>query len=148
MYTVVLAIHNLVRWLVLAAGVFTVWHVWRSWIRRAPWSATDARAGRLYVTALSVQFVVGVALYALSPIIHHAMSDVGAAMRDPPTRFYFVEHVVVMVAAIALAHIGSARVRRATSDSAKFQTATIWYGISVAAIAGFIPWGRPLFPSW
>jgi hypothetical protein len=148
MYAVVLALHNIVRWVVLAAGVFTVWHVWRSWVRRAPWSGTDARAGRLYVMAVSAQFALGVLLYALSPVVHHAFSDVGAAMHDPATRFFFVEHEVVMVAGIALAHIGAARVRRATSDSARFQTATIWYGISVAAIAGFIPWGRPLFPTW
>ena len=57
--------------------------------------------------------------------------------------------VASVLALIALGHIGAAKVRRATSDSAKFQTATIWIGLSLAAVAGFIPWTtRPFFPSF
>ena len=70
----------------------------------------------------------------------------GAAMRTPSVRYFVVEHVFVMLAAIALGHIGAARIRKAGSDSARFQTATIWMGLALAAAAGFVPWDRPILP--
>lgn len=148
MYTLTLATHNIVRWLVLAAGVWAVWRVWRGWRSRAVWGESDAGAVRLFVNAISLQFVVGVLLYAVSPLIRGAMGDMGGAMRTASVRYFVVEHVAIMLVAIALAHIGAAKVRKATSDSARFQTATIWMGLALAASAGFVPWFRPLLPSF
>ena len=122
MYTLTLATHNIVRWLVLAAGVWAVWRAWRGWRSRAVWGESDAGAVRLFVNAISLQFVVGVLLYAVSPLIRGAMGDMGGAMRTASVRYFVVEHVAIMLVAIALAHIGAAKVRKATSDSARFQT--------------------------
>jgi hypothetical protein len=83
-----------------------------------------------------------------SPLTREAFRDVGAAMRDAPVRYFFVEHVAVMIGAIAVAHIGAARVRRQSTDAARFQTAALWLGIALAAVIGFVPWARPLVPSF
>jgi hypothetical protein len=72
----------------------------------------------------------------------------GAAMRNAPLRYFFVEHPVMMLIAIAIAHVGAARVRKVGSDSAKFQTATIWFGVALAALLVLVPWARPLIPSF
>lgn len=143
-----LAAHNLIRWLVLAAGAYAVFRAWTGWSGRKQWTDSDSGAVRLFVNSVSLQFVVGVILYAVSPLIRTGLSDMGNAMREPTIRYFVVEHVTVMLIAIAIAHIGAAKVRKATSDSARFQTATIWMGIAFAAMAGFVPWGRPLFPSF
>lgn len=148
MYTALLATHNIVRWLVLAAGVYAVVRAWRGWLSRAVWTDADAGAVKLYVNSLSLQFVVGILVYAVSPMIRTALGDMAATMKNAPVRYFVVEHVTVMIIAIALGHIGAARVRKAASDSARFQAATIFLGLSLAAVAGFIPWGRPLVPSF
>ena len=148
MYSALLATHNIVRWLVLAAGVWAVFRSWRGWSKRAVWEPGDLGAVKLFVNALSLQFVVGVLLYATSPLIRTALGDMGSAMRTASVRYFVVEHVVVMLAAIAFGHIGAAKLRRAASDSARFQTATIWMGLALAAAAGFVPWFRPLLPSF
>ena len=83
-----------------------------------------------------------------SPLTRTAFGDMGSAMRDAPIRYFLVEHPVIMVIAIAVAHIGAAKVKRAGSSAEKFQRASIWFGLSLAAIAGFIPWARPLVPSF
>lgn len=148
MYTLALATHNIVRWLVLAAGVWAVARAWMGWRGRAVWGDQDAGAVKLFVNALSLQFVLGIVLYAVSPLIRGGLADMGAAMRTASVRYFVVEHVAVMLVAIALGHVGAAKVRKATSDSARFQTATIWLGLALAAAAGFVPWDRPLFPSF
>ncbi|MEP7348254.1 MAG: hypothetical protein ABI877_23510 [Gemmatimonadaceae bacterium] len=149
MYPIVLGLHNVVRWLVIAAGLYAAIRFWRGWLRRGTWSAGESTAARLFVSALDMQFLLGILLYVfLSPITRKAFSDMGAAMRDAPVRYFVVEHVVMMFAAIAIAHVGSERVKRATTDAAKFQTGALWFGVAIAAILGFVPWGRPLFPSF
>lgn len=146
MYSIILASHNLVRWLVVLAGIWAVFRSWRGWMSRAAWSETDLKAGKMFVNAVSLQFLLGLLLYATSPLIREGLKDMGGAMRTPALRYFVVEHVAMMLVSVALAHIGLARVKKAASDSSRFQTATIWWGIAVASILGFIPWGRPLLP--
>ena len=148
MYPIVLGVHNLVRWLVLAAGLWVVMRTWRGWMSRATWTDADSMAIRLFVNALSLQFALGVVLYAVSPLVRQGLANMGAAMRDPAVRYFVVEHATVMLIAVALAHIGAGRVRKAGSDSAKFQTAAIWFAVVLAGIAAFVPWGRPMVPSF
>jgi hypothetical protein len=147
MYPVILGLHNLVRWVVIIFGLWAVVRAWRGWLGRSTWTPSDERAARLFIGVLDGQFLLGILLYAIfSPLTRRAFHDVRTAMRDAPVRYFFLEHVAVMVVAIAVAHIGAAKVRRQPSDIAKFQTAAIWLGIALAAIIGFVPWARPLFP--
>lgn len=148
MATILLATHSIIRWLVLFAGVWTVFRAWRGWRSRAAWGASDMGAVRLFVNSLSLQFVVGIILYTVSPLVRAGLADMGEAMRNPSVRYFVVEHVAMMLVAIAFGHIGAARIRKATSDSARFQTATIWMGLALAAAAGFVPWFRPLLPAF
>jgi hypothetical protein len=69
-------------------------------------------------------------------------------MRDAPVRYFLIEHPMIMLLAIGAAHFGAVQVRRGTNDAERFQRASIWLGLSVAALAGFIPWARPLVPSF
>ncbi len=51
-----------------------------------------------------------------------------------------------MVIAVALAHIGSVRARRAPDDLAKYRRMLVWNAASLAVILAGIPWWRPCFP--
>ncbi|MGQ0646523.1 MAG: hypothetical protein ACT4P7_03070 [Gemmatimonadaceae bacterium] len=146
MYSAILITHNLVRWVVVLAGLWAFWHAWRGWMQRAQWTDADLKAGKAFAATISLQFVLGVLLYAVSPLTRQGMADMGAAMSDPAMRKIVVEHPVMMLISVALTHIGLSRVRKAKSDSGRFQTATIWWGIALASILGFIPWDRPLLP--
>lgn len=149
MYSVVLGLHNIVRWIVLLAGVWSVFLVWRGWLGRRQWTAAESRATRAFVGTLDLQFVLGLLLFAVfSPLTKQGFRDFGAAMADAPVRYFLVEHPVIMLVAIAIAHVGAVQVRRASSDAERFQKASIMFGLALAAIAGFIPWARPLIPSF
>ncbi len=149
MYPYVLGLHNIVRWIALIAGIWAVFLAWRGWLGRRQWTATEARATRAFVGVLDVQFVLGLLLFAVfSPLTRQAFRDMGAAMRDAPVRYFLVEHPLIMLIAIAAAHIGAVQVRRAANDAERFQKASILLGLSLAALAGFIPWARPMVPGF
>lgn len=140
MYGLVLIVHSWLRWVVLAAGLAAV-------VRGG---AKEASAGRWFTILLDVQLLLGLLLYfVLSPVTGAALADFGGAMGNPQLRFFAVEHVFGMVIALALAHIGTAKIKKAPADR-RARFAMIFYGLALVAILASIPWpgmpaGRPLF---
>ena len=148
MYGIVLNIHSWLRWVVIIAGLWTILRAWIPGPR--PWTRTDDRSVRAFVGALDIQMLLGLLLYfVLSPFTKQAMADMGMAMKVPGLRFFAVEHTLGMVIAITLAHVGAARIRRATPER-RHRIASIYFVLALLAILASIPWpglpaGRPLF---
>jgi hypothetical protein len=148
-YAAFLVAHSTIRWLVLLFGLAVVGRGIAAWSGR-PWTDADARTAKLYLNTLNLQFLIGLILYVfLSPAIREALQDVGGAMRDGRLRFFLVEHLIGMFIGVALAHIGSARIKKAPTDARKHRTAAIFFGLSLLVIALSIPWpgtaaARPL----
>ncbi len=144
MYEALLALHNVLRWLVVATALWAVVRAISGWMSAQPWTSTDRTTGNAFVIAITVQFVVGLVLYGLSPVTTAAFGDMGAAMAQRDIRFFVVEHLVYMLLAVVAAHIGRARAGRATDDRSRYKTAAIFYGVSLVLILVGIPWWRPL----
>ena len=149
MYSLILLLHSWLRWAVLLAGVVVVARALARGGR--PWTPTDERAGSWFVITLDLQLLLGALLYfALSRITRQAFDDFGAAMRTSGIRFWAVEHLFGMVIAIALAHVGKSRIRKAATDARRHRLALIFFGLALLAVLVSIPWpamsnGRPLF---
>ena len=109
MYSTVLFLHSWVRWLALVAGVgatFAALGAGGAALSRAE------RWGRIFMIALDVQMLLGLLLYGLlSPYTAAALKDFGAAMREPVLRFWAVEHLTMMLAAVIVAHVGKVLAR-------------------------------------
>jgi hypothetical protein len=149
-YAVTLFLHSWLRWVVLAAGVAAV----AAALPSRPTFDASARADRwglIFTIALDIQVVLGLLLYVfLSPITVAIFDDIGAAMADPSARFWAVEHLSLMIAASAIAHLGRMLAHKATNPSAKRLRLLIGFTLAMIAIAAAIPWpgmssGRPLF---
>lgn len=146
MYATVLAIHNILRWVVLIAGVLAVGRALLGWFGKNPWSELDRRLGVIFTSSLDTQLLLGLLLYIfLSPITRGAFSDFGAAMAIPNMRFFAIEHIFYMLLAVVFGHLGSVFAKRAEEDK-KHQRAAIWFGLSLILILSGMPWMRPLFP--
>jgi hypothetical protein len=145
MYTSVLFLHSWMRWAVLVLALLAVARAVAGAIGRRPWQPADALAGRLFVTALDIQMLLGLLLYfALSPITRAAMSDFGGAMKIAGLRYWAVEHVLGMIVALVLAHRGQARVRALSDPVRKHRVAAVFFVLALVAIAASIPWpGTP-----
>ena len=148
MYLFILTAHSWLRWVALVAGAITLAALLK------PGAASAARAertGLVLLIALDLQMLLGLLLYfALSPFTTEALKNMGAAMQNPALRFFAVEHVVTMFAAVILVHFGRVIARTATSPEAKRTRLLVCVGFAVVAMLAGIPWpgmasGRPLF---
>jgi hypothetical protein len=138
MESLILALHSWLRWVALLAGV---WAVSAAFARRA------GRSGLIFTVSLDVQMLLGLSLYLfLSPITTGAFSNMAGAMQNRTVRFWAVEHPTMMIAALVLAHVGHARMKRGKGG------AGLLFLLALLAILAGIPWpglpyGRPLVPA-
>jgi hypothetical protein len=149
-YSVVLFIHSWLRYAVLGAGLWLLIASIRGLRGGQPWAKGDERAHVAFLGLLDTQLVLGLTLYfVLSPISAAAMANFGAAMKNPHLRFFGVEHIVTMLLAIVVAHVGRVRAKR-KQGSARYRTTLITQAIWLLLTLAAIPWpgldiARPLF---
>jgi uncharacterized membrane protein YozB (DUF420 family) len=149
MYTFVLAVHNILRWIVLFLLILALVRAFRGWFGKRDWTSTDRRAGTFYSVALDIQLLLGLILYfVLSPITRIALSDFGSALANTDLRFFVFEHVLMMILAVILAHVGVATAKRAAEPALKHRRSAIWFSLSLIAILLGMPWFRPLLPGF
>ncbi|MDX1414914.1 MAG: hypothetical protein R3293_12035 [Candidatus Promineifilaceae bacterium] len=147
MYNLILIIHNLLRWLVLIFGVLAVIRAFYGWFGKKARAEIDDRLGLGFTVSLDIQLLLGLLLYFFfSPITRTAFQDFGAAMADADLRFFAVEHILMMVIAVVLVHIGRALSRRADSDAGKHKKAAIFFTLGLLVVLAAIPWSRALLP--
>lgn len=146
-YIFLTGLHNLVRWLVVIAGVLALVVMLTGIFGGRRFGPGDRRAGLIYTAVIDVQLLVGLLLLFISPITSGAMQNMGVAMSDPVMRFFLVEHTAMMVLAVVAAHIGYSLSKKETvPDRGRFTRGAIFYGLSLVLIAMAIPWDRSLLP--
>ena len=151
MDSVVLVLHSLLRWAVLALGAVAFARAVAGAQARRNWSGVDDRAGLWFSIALDIQFLLGLALYVrFSPMTQIAFQDFGAAMGNSVLRFWAVEHAFGMIVGLALVHIGRVRIRKTADGVRRHRLAAIFFGLGLAVMLLTIPWpgmpaARPLF---
>lgn len=143
MYTGLLHTHNLFRWLVLLAILAAIIMAFVGWLNKRKWQKSDNMVGLVLMIFMDIQLLVGLILYALvSPLTKAAFNDFGAAMKNPDLRFYAVEHILMMIVALVLVHIGRAKSKKALEPWKKHRAAAVYYTISLIVILAAIPWDR------
>lgn len=146
MYVGLLHLHNLTRWLVLIAAVFAIAVALRGLLGARPWDKLARVSSSVYVGVLDLQMLIGLVLYVISPLIRAGWGDLAAAMAIQQVRFFTVEHALIMIVAVALAHVGSGLARKASTDRARYGRTSLFFSLSLLAILAGIPWWRALFP--
>ncbi len=140
LYSTLLFLHGLVRWLLVGAAVWTLAR------------PLEKRPGLALVIAADTQALLGLLMYtAVSPVTQLALSNMKAAMKDHALRFWAVEHPFAMIIAIAIVHVGRVAGRRAKDDETRKRKVVMWTAIALILILmgmpwPFLPYGRPLFP--
>jgi hypothetical protein len=137
-----LVIHSYLRWLVLLAGLFAVAKLANGYTKQAVYGAADLRISRIFIGLLDLQFLLGLILYAVSPVTRDAMKDMTAAMQQPHVRFFVAEHPMLMFIALCVAHGASIWARKAPSDRVKFLRSSMGFALALGLVLAGIPWFR------
>lgn len=151
MYSTLLFVHSLVRWLILASLLFAIYHAYKGWFSKKLFSSFNNSVRHWTATIAHIQFVIGLWLYFISPIINYFLHNYKEAVHQREIRFFGMEHSLMMITAIAIITIGSAKAKRKQTDTEKFKTMAIWFTIGLLIILTSIPWGfsplasRPYF---
>lgn len=147
MYSTLLSIHDLLRWLVIFGGLAASATAIRAAASNRLPTGTPAL---VFTICYDVQVLVGALLYLrFSPITTTALHHFDLAMRSDLLRFWAVEHPVGMIVGLVLAHIGRAKLGMAATTPGSARPAAIYLTLAflVAVISTpwpFMPYGRPL----
>ncbi|MFY7922739.1 MAG: hypothetical protein ACOVSI_10025 [Gemmatimonas sp.] len=144
MYGTVIALHNVLAWLVLAVGLAVV--VQGATASRT-WGPAQTSWVRRFTLLVHLQFVAGLVLWFLSPTVTAARGSVGDTMKNAELRRLVVEHPTLMILAVVAATVTSVLVRKAPSSETKARQALIGTIVSLALIAAVIPW-QTLLGRW
>jgi hypothetical protein len=149
MYTIILGIHSWVRWIALVTGFGATLAAIMGRVEGKD-SPAD-RWGLFLILALDIQMLLGLLLYlGLSPNMKEILANFGEAMKQPDTRFWAVEHLTAMFAAVIVAHTGRVLARKAKTPASKRMRLMLCFTLSTILMLAGMPWpgrpgGRPLF---
>lgn len=147
MYSIILAIHNVLRWVVIILGILAVARAYIGFLGNLEWTERDRKIGTFFAVSIDVQLLLGLFLYIfVSDITRTIFRDFSAAMSNEGIRFFVLEHAFYMILAVVFAHLGSLLPRRVEDSRAKFARSAIWFTMTFLVIILGMPWSRPLFP--
>jgi hypothetical protein len=150
LYSILLPLHSIVRWIVVLTALAATGFAFYGWLAKKEWGKRDNQLGLFYTMAMDIQVLVGLILYFFaSPLTTSALRNFSGAMKTADTRFFAIEHIMLMVVALVIAHIGRSASKKAATAVAKHRTAAVLFGLSILVILMAIPWGfRPLIRFW
>ena len=127
MYPMLVHSHSGLRWAVLLLLLAAIFNAGTKMGGKASYTDKDKKLGLFALIFSHLQLVIGIALYFISPKVQ-------------TFRFFRMEHLAMMIIAIALVTIGYSRAKRKADGAGKFKTTFWFYLIALLAILAGIPW--------
>jgi hypothetical protein len=147
MYATLLSVHNLLRWAVLLGGLYAITKAVLGIMHKRDFTKQENLSHALFVGFCHLQLLLGLILYFISPVVDQALANgMGAAMKDPASRFVAVEHISTMIIAIVLIQVGRTLSKKQTEAMAKHKKAVVFFSIGLILILSRIPWKAAMWP--
>ena len=142
-----LVLHNLLRWAIVILAVIVIIKSLMGWLSKSKYGKADNMLSLFLMICADTQLLIGLWQYFLGDFMASIRSTEGI-MKNNESRFWAVEHITGMIAAIALIHVGRILAKKSTDDTAKFKKQFIWFTLAMLLILGSMPWARPLLPQF
>lgn len=154
MYTGLLHLHNVLRWVILLLLVIAIIKALAGMSGRKAFLKGDRQVGTILMIFSHIQLLIGIyqwitGAWGLKLIQSQGMSGV---MGESAYRFWAVEHAVGMLLAVILITIGRRQAKANISDTAKHKRSFWYFLLALVIIIATVPWpfreaiARPLFP--
>jgi hypothetical protein len=129
---IVLQLHDIWRWVLLVAAIVVVIKALIGWLGRRPFTRLDDQLGMAFTMIVDIQVLLGLIIWLFGPL---GLRNLSQAMGNAALRFIVLEHPILMLIALAFAHIGRSRSKKAADDAVKHRTSCIFYLLSFIFIA-------------
>ena len=137
MYSILQHAHSGLRWAVLILLIITIFKSFTEM------SKANREVGigneKIFVMNMAIfhlQVIIGLVLFFLSP----KAQMIEGFMKETVSRFYIMEHPVMMIIAAVLITIGFSKSKRITESKRKYKTLFIFNLIALIIILAMIPW--------
>lgn len=141
-YSTVQFLHSWWAYLVLIVVIVATLSAWIGILGKKEYEPKHFRLALFALIVTHIQFLIGLILYFVSPlglqnIINNGM---GTVMKDATMRLYAVEHLTVMILAVAFITIGYSRHKKKLVSEKKFKSLAVFYTLALILMLSRIPW--------
>ena len=134
-------VHSGWAYIALFILIFAVYNAIKGVITKKEFTDKDLRISLFTLIVAHIQLIIGFIAYFTSDYFSSLLENgMGASMKDSVVRLFSVEHPLMMILAIVFITIGFSKHKKKTTDNAKFNTISIFYGLALLLILSKIPW--------
>jgi uncharacterized membrane protein YozB (DUF420 family) len=132
MYNFLLGLHSGLRYIVLLLLAIAIIMAITALFGKKEYSATNRKINLFTMIATHTQLLTGLILYFFSPLVQYG--NMGEAMKNMITRYWTVEHAVLMLFAVALITVGHARSKKGDLAINKHRAIALYYGLAILVV--------------
>lgn len=153
MYTGLLHLHSVLRWLIL---ILLLAAIYKSIVDKAgAFTSTHKKLGLFLMICCDLILLIGLYQWITGPLGLKNIQNTGMkeVMSNSYSRFFAIEHTTAMIIAIVLVHIGKSSGNKSIPDKTKHSRTLLYFGLALLIILISIPWpfrdagaGRHWFP--
>lgn len=138
--TALLHLHSSLRWVILLLLLMAIFKSLGA--GNKPFTDGHRKVGLFLMIAMDVELLIGLfqwftGKFGLELFQTMAMKDI---MQYPVYRFFAVEHILMMIIAVILVHIGKSFAKKNISDAKKHRKTVLFYVLALIIILAAIPW--------
>lgn len=131
LYLILKHLHSGWRYVVLALVLIAIITAFAGWFGKNNYTNGNRKLNMFAMISMHIQLLIGLVLYFVSPKVN--LGDFGGAMKDAISRYWTVEHALMMIIAIVIITIGHSKSKKAIGNN-KHKTIAIFYTISLAIV--------------
>ncbi|MCX2742963.1 hypothetical protein OO013_03745 [Mangrovivirga sp. M17] len=141
--TFILFVHSWVRWIILILAIITIFMGLTGMSGNKTFGKAQNAMSAAFLGSMHLQLLTGLILYLfISPVGYQAFQSDANVMKEASLRYWAVEHITVMIIAIAVAQIGRVKIKKATEEKAKYKNMLIFNLIALILVLSRIPWDQ------
>jgi len=137
-YGIVQEIHSIFRYVVFILVLLAIIQSLMGWLGKSPYTQFNRKVNLFALISAHTQLLIGIVLYCVSPLVQFNSET----MKNATTRYFTVEHWVMMIIAIVLITIGHSKSKKLVLPEAKHRIIFIFYTIAILIVIGALAAGK------
>jgi hypothetical protein len=130
LYSIIKHLHSGFRYIVLLLVVVALVNAFLGWFGNKPYTEGSRKLNLFALISAHTQFLIGLILYFLSPFVQFNSQT----MKNAETRYWTMEHLVMMLFAIVLITIGNSKSKKIALPQGKHRAIAIFFGLAILVI--------------